>query len=118
MAPGQARWAAGAGVRLRVGLGLLAAARLPALSSWLRRCSCSDLRLGASIFFFFFFFLEQKASAAAALFQGRQGLPLLCGGKCPPPRRAPLCGQLGCAGTRAVLPGAAESLFGLSLEGT
>lgn len=57
------------------GWGLLAAARLPALSSRLRRCSRSDLSPGASIFFFFFFFKQKAAAAAAALFPGKAGPP-------------------------------------------
>lgn len=87
------------------GRGLLAATRLPALSSQFRHCSRSDLSPGASIFFFF---LSRKLLLLLLpCSQGRQGHPLLWGGKRP--SRTPLRPSLRAVGAewpRSVLPAA------------
>lgn len=103
-----------------------AVARLPALTSWLRRCSRSDfrpdLRPGAAVFFFF---LSRKLLLWPCSVSGEGRAACFCaGGRPPPPPRACLCRQLGPSWNQSDPPSCVmcrvppESLFGFGLEVT
>lgn len=81
MAPGQARWAAGAGALLRG-----AGAYWPPPGSPPSAASLGTalaLTSAPGLLSFFFFFKQKAAAAAAALFPGKAGPPAPVGRKAP-----------------------------------
>lgn len=88
MAPGQGRWAAGAGALLRGAGACWPPPGSPPSAAGLGAALALTSAPGLLSFFFFFSLSRKLLLLLLPCSQGRQGRPLLCGGKRP--SRTPL----------------------------